>query len=371
MSVIESWFPTAAHAADRFYSWRLMPWWTSESRTCRQRSLLRLLSLAHSERLDPAPLLHHHADEQVGLYRARIRRLARRVGEGTQVIEALEQTPEVLGHEAVLSIRFAAQTGTLSKTYEDLIAARNEVADAPQRKLQHAVIYGVVSILSLGCVTAFLAIFIFPTLVQIYTELGFGSVNSGPWAFAFLLAICQHVWTYAYVYLLLLIVIAFLWLATPSRRFLRQLLTPRWAGDTVRTRTSQVLQLLAIALEAGRPVSASLSTLAHFHFDHQIRQRLLLARNGIEQGTNEWKSLSDVQLLTQAESHALATASSSESRVWALRQLAARKREQTLLQRDRSAALVLPSVTIVMSAMVLLLCSAVFGFLSYLIWALA
>ena len=110
MSVIETWFPTVVRAFGQPYRWRLMPWWTGESHACRQRSLLRLLALAHNERLDLAPLLENYANEQLGLYRVRVRRLARRVSEGTPIVEALEQTPEVLGDEAVLAIRFAART---------------------------------------------------------------------------------------------------------------------------------------------------------------------------------------------------------------------------------------------------------------------
>lgn len=369
MSVLETWFPTAASSASNFYSWRLMPWWMSESRICRQRSLLRLLSLAHSERLDPAPLLNHYANEQVGLYRRRVRRLARRISEGTPVIEALEQTPEVLGPEAVLAIRFASQTGTLTQCYAELLAARDAAAELPQTRIQHAVIYSVISLLMLGGVLTFLAIFIFPMLIQIYNEMGLDT--SGPMVFGWLVWLLEHAAANSHIYILLLVVLAFACLATPSRRIIQRLFSPRWTASAMRMRTSQILQLLAIALESGRPLSASLSTLAHFHFDDHIRHKLLLARNQIEQGIDEWTSLSDVQLLTVNESRALSGASSNESRIWTLRKLAEWKRTETLTQKDRSAALVQPVVTIVLASFVLVLCSAIFGFLSYLIWALA
>ncbi|MEM1067437.1 MAG: type II secretion system F family protein, partial [Planctomycetota bacterium] len=241
MSAVESLFPTALQAADRYYAWRMMPWWTGESRECRKRSLLRLLALAHKDRLDLVPLLNNYANEQIGLYRLRVQRLARRVADGTPIVEALEQTPEVIGDELVLTIRFAAQTGTLSETYEELLSPRESTADQPHMKLQHAIIYAVVSLIMIACVVTFLALFIFPMLSGVFNEFGF-DLSSAPFAFALLMTIWDHIVNNGMIYIFAIVVIAFLFWAAPSRQILRKFV-PKWFRDPLQSRTSEVLQL--------------------------------------------------------------------------------------------------------------------------------
>jgi type II secretory pathway component PulF len=368
MSGIESWFPTVTRSSERYYRWRMIPWWPSEGRACRERSLLRLIALAHAQRLDLVPLLRHFADEQFGSYRRRVARLACRVADGTPIVEAIEQTPEVLDDDAVLAIRFGAQTGTLSSVYRDLIAARDPSADLPQMRLQNTLIYGLVSLLAIGFALAFLFIFVFPTLRQIHEE--YALDNAGPLAFNLLLGLGQHVWSNAAVYLLLVLLMVWLLWAPPVRKWFRRTVLSRWVGGVSQSRSAEILQLLSVSSEAGRPVASALSTLAHYHFDPQVRQQLLLARNQIEQGVCEWVSLGDVGLLTESESRALADSSSERSRVWTMRRLANWKRGRALNQRDRASSFALPGLTLAMAAIVLLISTAMFSFLAYLIWSL-
>lgn len=367
----ENWFPTADRLLGRYHRWRMSPWWPSESRGCRQRSLLRLLAVAHEQRLDIAPLLRNHAGEQFGIHRMRVNRLAGRVEDGTPIIEALEQTPEVLGDDIVLAIRFGAQTGTLSRTYEELIASHNADGDLPELTLQHTAIYTIVSLAVLGLVLSFLAIFIFPTLIEIENEFGLSRMGTGAPMFSLLVAICDHFVNAAPLYILVVLTLACLIWLSPSRRLIRRILIPKWFDQLSQSHVAEVLRLLALAIDAGRPVPSAISTLAHYHFDSRVRHQLLHARNDVEQGADPWSSLAKVKLLTEAESTALSQSTSDTSRVWAMRRLAAWKRSGVLNQRDRTASLVQPAVTLVMAAIVLLISSAMIGFLAHMIWYLA
>ena len=91
--MFESWFPSFAHwMRFRAARWRLSTWWLSDTLDAMQHSLLRILAVAHRERLELAPLVANLAEEHRGRYRRRLRRLARRLNEGTALVDALEQT---------------------------------------------------------------------------------------------------------------------------------------------------------------------------------------------------------------------------------------------------------------------------------------
>ena len=100
--------------------WRCVPWWSFESRSAVRSSLLRLLAMAHAHRLAIAPLVRNFAYEHRGLRKLQMLRFARRLESGTPLVEALEQTPDVLSEQDVLTLRFASQTGTLGSAYEHL-----------------------------------------------------------------------------------------------------------------------------------------------------------------------------------------------------------------------------------------------------------
>ncbi len=80
-------------------TWRISVFWLPDLRSSVQRSLLRLLHVAHVERLALAPLVHALALEHRGGNRRRLRRLAFRLAGGMPLIEALEQTPDALSDE--------------------------------------------------------------------------------------------------------------------------------------------------------------------------------------------------------------------------------------------------------------------------------
>lgn len=371
MNNLESWFPLSKQMATKFHDWRITPWWTSESRNCRQRTILQLLAIAHEQHVDPAPLLYNHALEQVGRHRASVNQFANRVAEGTSVIEAAEQTPGVLGNETVLALRFGAQTGTLSQVYRDLIEAQDFATDQSRKNLQHTFAYVVMTLLVLVLVTLFLANVIFPTLMTISEELGPEQSTSRPLTFTLTVLLMEHFANHALLYILLSVAVVFLCWLTPTRRLIKQNALPKWIRNHAQIQVAEILRLLAISLEAGRPVPSALSTLAHYHYDSQIRHKLLSAKNQIEEGVDPWGSLTNVHLLTTAESHVLAYSSSKLSTIWTLRQLSDWKRSNSLNQRERTTSLALPTFTILTAAVVLLLCSAVFSFLAYIIWFLA
>jgi type II secretory pathway component PulF len=102
-----------------------------------------------------------------------------------------------------------------------------------------------------------------------------------------------------------------------------------------------------------------------------MRQRLLFARNEVEQGVDGWQSLSDAGLLSGEESKAISEMPSNHARAWTLRELATQK---TLLRNQRRftwQALLQPLVTLFFASIVLWLCSGFFGVIVKLIQGLS
>lgn len=332
-----------------------------------QYSLLSLLAVAHEERLDPKPLIAALADEHRGRYRRRLRLLAKRLDSKTTIVPALEKTPYALSDSVVLSLRFGSQSGTLAQTYKQLIETAKPQVDESRTTQSNAQGYWAVLACTIALILLFLMFFISPTIKKMIDEFELML----PIAFRRLLMFMELVSSNS-----LLVVLAFFgvgWLVWSyrSRRFFRREVADRLFGRTSLLRSSQLLRMLSVAVEAGRPLAGSLSTLAKYHFDKDIRQRLLSARNEVEQGVSAWTSLVDAKIISPEEFQALSGSPTSRVQSWTLRQLAIAKLEisnQRVLVRT---AFINPVVILIFASVVLWICFSSLSVLANLISFLA
>ncbi len=369
MRMFDSLFPTIARWQSSYGArWRLSTWWPSDTLDSMQQSLLRLLAVGHRERLELAPLVANLAEEHRGRYRRRLSRLARRLADGTPLVDALEQTPDVLRDEDVLAIRFATQTGTLAPTYQSFLADSAATEDRSSSIRRQTLIYTIVTFIVLTLSVSFLVVFIVPTLRVMHEE--FGLVDTHPF-FRTFLSVADWVVDHMLLLILAVLAIAFLFWSAPSRRFFRRMLAGRWFHGTVQSRSSQLMQLLSMTVEAGRPVPAAISTLARYHFDRSVRQKLLFARNEIEQGNDVWASLAEANLLTPEESKAISRSSSNQTRAWAMRRMADWKLHRVSNRNGDRLRFLQPIATLLFAAVVLLVGGAMIGFLAQLVQSLA
>ena len=171
---------------------------------------------------------------------------------------------------------------------------------------------------------------------------------------------------------LLIIVIAasLIWVLRPFRR-LRRWMGSRLMRSTAHLQRSQLLRLLALATDAGRPLSSSLSTLAHFHFDRSTRLKLLVVRNDIEQGAEVWQALAQSRLLLPSEAKSLAEASTPRLRTWIMRRVAQQQEEAIHYRRATVAMVAHPLVVLAFGAIAAWVAVASFSVLISLIAVLA
>ncbi len=348
-------------------SWRTSRLWGNDSGHTLGLSLLRVVAVAHHQRLDLPQLVKLLSNENCGLARRRLMRLAGRLEQGTPLVEAIEQQPGLLSDEQVLELRLAQQSGTTTQTLVDLIRRATERSRESTNQVLQAVTYGLGLTLAVGLILTFLMVFVSPTYQAMFTEFGLKLPtllrNLSWWASS----VARHLPLIAMAGGLLT---AVLWYFRPHR-WLRNWVSSRIGKSTVQLRVSQLLRMLASSLEAGRPLPGALSTLARYHFDRNVQIKLLFARNEVEQGSSTWRSLAKTNLLSNQEAEAIEQASTDSLRAWMIRQLASEKEERVQLHRAFLAMLVHPAIILFLGCIVLWVCVAYFTVLITMITSLS
>ena len=344
----------------------MSPRWPRDRHALMRQSLLRVLALSHESRIDAGVLVANLADEHRGANRRRLQRLARRLAEGSPLVTALEQTPNVLDERQVLAIRFGSQTGTLSAIFEKLLAD-GSVTRAGRGPVVRSIPYLVLMALMCLLVLSFLATFVFPTVEQMFHEFGVAE----PPLFA---AAGQSLPYFAIVVgIFLLIAFGVLvleafggWGVLPDAwfpvRLRRRFRSPQMAD---------LLRWFAESIEAGRPLTAALSTLARYHFDPKTRVRLLVARNEIEQGSDVWSGLCEAGLLSPRESAALASSGSPETQAWLMRRLARQMQDRSDAFVDTIGFSLEVAVILIVAAVVFLVSLVGYQMLTHLVDSLS
>ena len=328
---------------------------------------MRLLKISHECRVPPETLIRNFAMEHRGSYRRRLNRLARRLGEGSSIVESLEQTTELLGNDKVLALRFATQNGTLPQTLERMVAEYDGGENRAQSRLRQSMFYIIVLGFVMTCVLLRMAWRIIPMLSGIMGEFQyeFDQIEP-PLAFRSLIASSSYLTNLSPAWLFLAVGVLLFWCFTPLRRITYRQLAKLRLRKVLPNQTAGILNLLADTAAQGRPIASGISTLARYHYDKHTRQRLLVARNEIELGSGVWDSLADVSLLKPNEAQGISELSTSDSRAWAMRTLASIKREAESRRLEKIVSLVQPAVVLVFAAVVLWIGMAMFEFLTTL-----
>jgi len=280
---------------------------------------------------------------------------------------ALESTPDSLNDNTVLALRFGSQSGTLAKTYEQLIEDEKPCVSLAATGQSNDRGYWFILAATLLLVFQLLMFFIAPTFKKISQE----SEIAMPASLRTLLVTYEFAW--AYMPLVLLAIGALSWLvwSSPTRRFLRKRFSYNFIRANSLSLSAQLFRMLAVAVEAGRPLPGSLSTLAKYHFDKQTRQQLLIARNEVEQGVPGWFSLVDAKIITPEEFQVLNAAASNRVQSWTLRRMASVKQEKVVSRSDTYNTLLRPVVILAFAAVLLWISYSFFSFITNMIQSLA
>jgi type II secretory pathway component PulF len=322
-----------------------------------RQSLLRLILVSIDENLPLGPLIVAWAADESGIQQHRLDRLAELLRAGTPLPEAVEEVPGVLSDEDMLAIRFGAQSGTLAASIRERVNEPSPASSGFSPRMRKLRFY-VCLLLFVGFfIVAFWQIRIVPELEKIMVEFSVSDTELLKWSRTFSLVFAN------YWFLFALAIIVVFWLAFsswPGRR-LRLAILGRLFRPLRALHMADVLEKLSVAIQAGRPITGSLSTLARYHFDPTLRHQLLFIRNEMEQGADVWQSMASIGLLSPPEVHVLETADRVGNRPWVLKQIALVKRRRTMRRLEQLSELALPVVILLAGSFVLIQALGLFG----------
>ena len=323
---------------------RWWPWRTSPSQS---RSLLRLIAVATEQHIPLAPLLEAWAEDERGVQRRRVQRIASLLRNGTSLPNAVEEVAGALRDGDVLAIRFGVQSGTLAASLRE--AQQDDAARQTTPLLRWTFGYFILVATLFFVITTFIYVKLIPSMLAIMEDFSMEMPRVLRWSLEFASFVESYWWAFMLVALLLA------WSTVSARpgRFLRNTVLSRFFGPLRNLRSAEVLEKLSVAASAGRPMTGAISTLARYHFDSSTRRKLLFVRNEMEQGAEVWQSMAHAGLLTTPEENLLLASDRVGNRPWTLRQLSANKKRRTWRKLERLSELLLPTIVVLFGAFVL------------------
>ena len=325
------------------------PWTTT---SVQRDTLLRLIAVANEQRVPLAPLIEAWSADESGVQQRRLRRLAARLREGLSLADAVEQVPRSLRDRDVLAIRFGMQTGVLSSVLAALLEDTGRppvVQGAPPR---NNIVYVCIVMLWALPLVIFTQFRLVPEILMIYEDF---SIEPPGFVTATSASLIHYWWLWAAAFL----GCGWFFFSAKSSRVMRRAVLVPLLRPLRELLWGDVLELLSIALNAGRSVPSALSTLARYHFDPTTRKSLLFVRNEVEQGADVWESMAEVDAITVPEVRALACSERVDNRPWVLKHLGIGKRRRVLRWLGGWSELVLPALLILLGAYVVVQCLAV------------
>lgn len=345
------------------HPWKSSTWIPGSALRDSQASLMAVLRAGIQQGLPLPLLIQSLASEYRGGYRVTLLKLAKLLDQGVPLLEALEQVPDALSEHDVLGLRLGNQSGMLIPALLEMKANEIESTRTPVLRLwRDAWIYWLVVIGVMLVVITYIKYRVAGMLRNINAELGI----SNPLRFmsGFLDSV---LWIWSIFLLIVLFLIASGW-SFRFRRWIRSMfgLPVSRVGES----DVSVLRLLGMTVKNDRPLVGALSTIAKYHTHGAIRNKMLLARNEIEQGAEVWDALRSVQFLSASQAEAL-RGESSVSQAWLLRSFAMGLRDN-LQDRERVwVAWLYPIMVLALGTIVFLLSVSVFGFLTNFISSVA
>ncbi|WP_182868996.1 type II secretion system F family protein [Rhodopirellula sp. JC639] len=298
----------------------------------KQHALLRILALAHSQRLDPKLLIQNLAAEHRGRYGKKLMLLYHWIAAGSSIGAALVHTPGALDDDDTLAIQCAIETRTLDETFASLL----ERSDVEDQSSVGEVIRGTLGyVLAVLCfallVGSFLMLFIVPIIEDMFEEFAlelpplmlavveFGDTFSATLTFVFLFALPCGI----------------LLLFEDVRRRIRYSPLGRMLPTAAERQSAGLLRLLAIPTAQSLPIAPTLTAAAQFHPDRSYRKRLLRARTEAQNDDDVWAQLARQRLIDGDQATQIGKINALPLRAWTLNTLAMQKRRRA----DRKAEL--------------------------------
>ena len=226
-----------------------------------QYHTLLLVESAYRGDINASELFTAYSQENRGYYRRTLKIFANRLKTGIPLIEALEQTPDVLPPSSVVAIRHGLATGALPQTFQVLTKesiVRREAANTDGNFIRT---YWLVICLVLLLGMTFISTGILPSLLKMLEEFGLrpSSFMTSYRSFTNIL-IPSLPWI-----LLAVILLSITGLMAQIRAYLRRNLLPLVTPTKDLLSSATILRLLSLQVHQPNSLRTSLTILAKYH----------------------------------------------------------------------------------------------------------
>jgi type IV pilus assembly protein PilC len=232
--------------------------------------------------------------------------------------DALERLPGLLPPHGVWAVRVGAEPGTLSARLKATAKEFSDQNDQVYWTWRGTLFYLGAVLTVLLSIASFIMMYIIPKYKKIFQDFGTELPALTMWIIDVSDEITQWLPMIA-----LAVMIGLAWLAwrtrhgTTSGGVFRGLLFSHARGHT-----PDLLRILSIVVQGGRPLVGAVSTMARHHPSATVRNHLLFLRNEIERGGEIWDDLAELGFLKPSESRILEAASRAGNLSWALAEIA-------------------------------------------------
>lgn len=331
-----------------------------ESRT-RRTQLLWFLAITTRKQRPLASELMAWGKVHPGNFGVRVMEVARDLGVGISLADALEAQHGLLTPSDLMSVRVAEQTGTLAETLRDCAVRQTQ-------SLQGDSIVGSASGTALwlwgtamvaATIVSFVMYFIIPKFKAIF--LGFGTELPGATVLFIHAAEVVVDWWFLVFPVFVACAVVVLWACGEA---IQRGWSETWLawklGVGRQAEVPRLLRRLRGAVLSGRPWPSALQPMVLKHPRSDVRIRLERVLGRVTAGLGVWPAMRDSGLLTARDVGLLEMAERANNLEWALAALAESK-ERTLTHRWQTLqVLSVPILTVLAGVLVLLICVAFF-----------
>lgn len=300
------------------------------TRTSKQRSLLRLLATAHQQKLPPAVLAKNLAEEYPGSYGNKLQQLHRWLKADGSMSAAIRHTPGILGESDTLAVLCGIETQNIEQTFNVLTdSSRDDAGTSAQTPMTSKIGYIVFLTCIISGVLAFSMSLILPTIAYMFEEfdleMGFGLESLIAYRFLIGLALLFFI----------LATLAVSLLQIPDvKRYMTQAFFSDWLPSIRRHRQASLARIIAVPLSQNQPIRPTLMAAAQFHVSPKWRKKLLQVATQLENNADFWRLANEHGLLEPHVSQQVGAMQTAQTQSWALCTLA----NQLEIETDRSAS---------------------------------
>lgn len=321
-----------------------------------RRAFLWVLTVAAERFIPLSPAIRAFAWERGGLFSQRARRLARMLEAGARLPEALAGVRGLLPRDAMPSVSVGYESGALAAGLRQA-AARRDVEGPLWHALSGKLIYICAFPLFALCVLGFVMLRVIPSYASIFADfearlpaLTVGVIEVSSWLVRYWILFAP------------LFFAALLLLLWATARYVG------WTGWelpglgrlTLRFDTAVILDSLALAAEARRPLPAAIVCLAGCYPSRSIRRRLSKVSADLASGGDWCESLLARGLIRRADRGVLQAAQRAGNLPWALREMADSNRRRLAYRLHALLQLLFPPVVVAFGLLVLFFVVALF-----------